>query len=295
METVSEHESPRSAATSALEQERLRMQSAVKKAATTPEQPQAQRGGRRPNVAPSAGPVRRGPARSTSLRQPAKPMAPTKSNDALASMRGNAAARANSSRALLRAASSSNILGRGGVGRTASATAGIRPYSRDQIVNTSIQRAHSGDGSIKLMARCAPGGSTLDRQLSEMSLGDFSQSTTADNSIFTMDSVNLRKTQMVADPLENEGTYDEDDSFADHESFVTRESDATFFRQQAQSHNTVLTFDDLEAMRMRERLHISAEESSQFSFGTIGSGLTTDFTEDHEESEYLHDETQYAE
>ena len=252
------------------------MQNTMKKAAEVP----AIRG-RRP-----------APARATSLRAQPRPMAPTKSNDALASMRGNAAARANSSRALLRATSSSNL--NRGVGRAHSSNQGIRPFSRDQIVNTSIQRAHSNDG-MKSVLRCGPGGSTLERGMSEMSLGDLSEATTGDSSIFTMDSVNLRKTQMVADPLENEGTYNEEDSFADHESFVTRDSDATFFRQQAQVNNTVLTFDDLDAMRNRERLHISAEESSQFSFGTLGSCLTTDFTEDHEDSEYIADETGVAE
>ena len=285
METVVECESPRSAATSALEQERMRMQAAVMKASAPDQHP----GSRRPNNTNRV--ARRTPARAASLR----PTAPTKSNDALASMRGNAVARANSSRALLRATSSGNISR--GVGRNTSAASGIRPYSRDQIVNTSIQRAGSNEG-MKMMARCGPGGSTLERGISDLSLGDFSQfshNTSADNSILTMDSVNLRKTQMVADPLENEGTYDEDDSFADHESFVTRESDATFFRQLSQQRNTVLTFDDLEAMRMREKVHISAEESSQFSFGTIGSGLTNDYTYDHEESEFVQDETELAE
>ena len=261
------------------------MQAAVMKASAPDQHP----GSRRPNNTNRV--ARRTPARAASLR----PTAPTKSNDALASMRGNAVARANSSRALLRATSSGNISR--GVGRNTSAASGIRPYSRDQIVNTSIQRAGSNEG-MKMMARCGPGGSTLERGISDLSLGDFSQfshNTSTDNSILTMDSVNLRKTQMVADPLENEGTYDEDDSFADHESFVTRESDATFFRHLSQQRNTVLTFDDLEAMRMREKLHISAEESSQFSFGTIGSGLTNDYTYDHEESEFVQDETELAE
>ena len=285
METVKEFPSTLSASTSALEQERMRMQAAVHKATTGDQL----RVNRRPNAS-GAGVARRTPARAASLR----PTAPTKSNDALASVRGNAVARANSSRALLRATSSGNIIGRGVARNTSAASQGIRPYSRDQIVNTSIHRANSND-SMKLLARCGPGGSTLERAISELSLGDFSYSTAADNSILTMDSVNLRKTQMVADPLENEGTYDEDDSFADHESFVTRDSDATFFRQHAQQNNTVLTFDDLEAMRMRERLHISVEESSHFSFGTMGSGLTYDYTDDHEESEFVHDETEHAE
>lgn len=266
------------------------MQAALLKASTD-----QVRGAPRRNPS-GTGAVRRAPSRATSLRQVARPLAPTKSNDALASVRGNAVARANSSRNLLRATSSSNVLGRNMIGRTASSTSqGIRPYSRDQIVNTSIQRPCSND-NMKAMVRCGPGGSTLERGFSELSLGDLSVSTNADNSILTMDSVNLRKTQMVADPLDNEGTYDEDDSFADHESFVTRESDSTFFRQHAQRTSTVLTFDDLEAMRMREKLQISADESSQFSFGgSSGSLLTTDFTEDHEESEFVNDETQLTE
>lgn len=72
-----------------------------------------------------------------------------------------------------------------------SESGGLRPYrGREQVVNQSIQRMDS----------------------SNLSIGDMSAF-----SMGTMDSVSLRKAQIVADPLDDQ-TYNEGASFADHDS-----------------------------------------------------------------------------
>lgn len=287
METVCEHETP-----PVLEEERLRMQMNVNRVAadTVPPMRGVRRfksnnpGGKNKNL-----PNRNMIQRASSMRAQ-RPLAPTRSMDAAASFRGNAVSRANSSRVLARKASNNNNLARRGgpPGRTSSAQGQLRPFSRDQIVNTAIggmppPKEHS-------FVLRAPSG-TLQRHESDMSLGDISIS---EGSLFTMDSVCLRKGQMVADPLE-EGTYDEDDSFADHESFMTREpSFMNHCPGAAMQQPTVLTFGDLEELRLTQKLQISAEETSTISFSdTLASGLTTDFS--HSDSEYAFDEKDYAE
>ncbi len=222
--------------------------------------------------------------RASSMRAQ-RPLAHARSMDAAASFRGNAAARANSSRVLARAASNTNV--RRGPPSRANSAQGLRPFSRDQIVNTSIGKAPPKEHSFVLRA---PSG-TLQRHESDMSLGDISIS---EGSLFTMDSVQLRKGQMIADPLE-EGTYDEEDSFADHESFMTREPSFMNHHPGAVVQQpTVLTFGDLEELRLTQKLQISAEETSTISFSdTLASGLTTDFS--HSDSEYACDEKDYAE
>jgi hypothetical protein len=231
----------------------------------------------------------------------ARPSAPTKSTDAAASLRGSAVARANSSRNLLRATSSSGL--RAGIPARTSSSQGLRPFNRgDPLVNGSIGRKPPNDGLLNMHIR-GPGG-TLQRNESEMSLGEFSIS---DGSFFTTDSVNIRKAQLVADPLDHAGSYDEygldEDSFADHESFMTRESDAHIFyevpsAQAAAAPTTAppMTLHDLAALKMN-RLHIShpsTDDISLVSYGTMASGLTTDYT-DHDYSEFACDEAEYAE
>jgi hypothetical protein len=240
-------------------------------------------------------PSRKGVERSSSMRVAPHPLAtPTKLTDAATSLRGSAVARANSSRVLLRA--TSNNLGarpRGPPSRTNSAQ-GLRPYNRDQIVNASIARKPNSDGLPQMRG---PGG-TLQRHESEMSMDGFSM---GDGSLFTMDSVQLRKGQLVADPFDD-GTYDEQGSFADHESFVTRDEDNLYGghniphqHHHAAAQEPAITFSDLEHLRMTQRLNISsADDNSEVSFGTMASGLTTDFT-DHDYSEYACEETEQAE
>lgn len=114
-----------------------------------------------------------------------------------------------------------------------------------------------------------------------------------DGSLFTMDSVQLRKgQQLVADPFDD-NTYDEQNSFADHESFVTRDDDNIYGILPAQT--PAINFGDLAELRLNQRLHISSgDDASEASFGTMGSGLTTDFT-DHDYTDYAGEETEQAE
>jgi hypothetical protein len=209
-------------------------------------------------------------------------LAPTKSTDALSSLRGSAIARANSSRALLRATASFQRAAP--PSRTSSGN--LRGFSRDQIVNTSIATnggsSHLNNNKHMLVKTRGP----LMRFESDNSIGDFS----ADGSFFTTDSVALRKHQMVADPIDGE-EYNEDCSFADHETYLSKRSDE-YENEVLYATPTVLTFADLEHMRLTQRLKISCEEQSEVSFSTIASGLSTDFTEHDTLSEFCYDETE---
>ncbi len=122
-----------------------------------------------------------------------------------------------------------------------------------------------------------------------------------------MDSVNLRKNQMVADPLED-ATYNEMDSCADHES-ISRASQFSEYQASfkngasgaaagttrlgvARTPRTIggIEFDSLQ-INSADKQHTSNTDSGDSdddsddddkSFGTMTSGLTTDFTE-HDE------------
>lgn len=248
--------------------------------------------------------------------------APTKITDAAASLRGSAVARANSSRNLLQRATSSNStnnpLTRNGIPARTTSSQGLRSFNKDQIVNNSISRKPSTTDGILNMHIRGPGGTLgLQRNESEMSLGEFSV-----GSLFTTDSVFVRKAQCdIADPIDNDEThtYYGDDSFADHESFMTRDSDVHLLYETPariygssntqphpptrQHHNgsathqpppsaikTTMTLDDLESLKL-SRLNIASsganhhhgggDDISLISYGTMASGLTTDFT-DHD-------------
>jgi hypothetical protein len=212
------------------------------------------------------------------------PLAPTKSTDALSSLRGSAIARANSSRALLRATTSFHRAAP--PSRTSSGN--LRGFAPNQIVNTSIatigSSSHHNNNTNKQTLVKARG--PLMRFESDNSIGDFS----TDGSFFTTDSVALRKHQMIADPIDGE-EYNEDCSFADHETYVTKRSDE-YEHEVLYATPTVLTFADLEHMRLTQRLKISCEEQSEVSFSTIASGLSADFTEHDTLSEFCYDETE---
>jgi hypothetical protein len=301
------------ASSTALEDERQRMQMTMKMAIhnedTVGEIP-SMRGVRRfKSSNPNISRVHSGSLQRSTLEMPsssvrssqnanaARPSAPTKSTDAAASLRGSAVARANSSRNLLRATSSSGL--RAGIPARTSSSQGLRPFNRnDPLVNGSIGRKPPNDGLLNMHIR-GPGG-TLQRNESEMSLGEFSSS---DGSFFTTDSVNIRKAQLVADPLDHAGSYDdyeEDESFADHESFMTRESDAHIFYEvpasTAATATPAMTLHDLAALKMNrlQISHPSTDDISLVSYGTMASGLTTDYT-DHDYSEFACDEAEYAE
>lgn len=130
----------------------------------------------------------------------------------------------------------------------------------------------------------------LQRGESEISLGDISS-----GSAFTLDSVALRKGQLVADPLENGGTYCEEDSYADHESFMTRDDFGLISETEGPGNNMV-AMSDLVDLKMRQAIPEGSGdlvEDDTVSFMTGTSALTNDFTND--ESEYEATETDYAE
>jgi hypothetical protein len=315
MEIVNENEE--TDAPHSLEAERSRMISNVQKASAIMAPPgdgPVRMPSRKPSVMRGAGRGSSGaPMRSSSMRASViRPLAPTKSTDCMASMRGTHVQRANSSR-IQRSTSGRGPM-RGQVLRTTSSrcppmqrgpraapnrtssvdsTNSLRAYRRDALTNSAIEPMQP--------ARIPGPGATLERHTSDMSL-----ITTGDLSCFTMDSVNLRKNQMVADPLED-ATYNEMDSCADHES-VSRAS--VFSEYQASFKNGAsgaaagptrlgvyrtpsriggIKFDSLQISSGNKKSNSNNDEDSDSdsddddkSFGTMTSGLTTDFTE-HDE------------
>ena len=305
-------------APSTLAVERLRMQMAIMKSGNT----NVDTVGEMPTMSTQRG-VRRLKSSNPNIlsRNASGPLAaPTRSTDAAASLRGSAVARANSSRNLLQRATSSNStnnpLTRNGIPARTTSSQGLRSYNKDQIVNSSISRKPSTTDGILNMHIRGPGGTLgLQRNESEMSLGEFSIS---DGSLFTTDSVFVRKAQCnIADPIDNDEThtYYDDDSFADHESFMTRDSDVhLLYEMPARNHSqpptstlkangttahprhpehppsaikTTMTLNDLESLKL-SRLNITSsahhtgsggDDISLISHGTMASGLTTDYTD----------------
>lgn len=100
-----------------------------------------------------------------------------------------------------------NHMSQNGTDPSAAEVGTLRPYrGREGLVNTSIQRSDSITSRSQQL-------SMLRRSIDDRSVGDLSSFTMA-----TMDSVNLRKQQIVADPIDDAATYMEDASFADHDS-----------------------------------------------------------------------------
>jgi hypothetical protein len=232
------------------------------------------------------------PERARSLRcNELRPMAPTKSNDVAASLRGSGVSR---NRVLMRASSSSaNGMARSRIApptRGLSATSssgGLRPYTRDQIVNTQIER--------RINNRIPGPGGTLQRTVSDCSNSNGSFDDTmhsmvsgGDFSLFTMDSIHLRKgQQVIADPLDDKtylyGSNEDDCSFADHETYVTRMSgdDFDLYEMSAVNReNAVLTFGtEADSNRFTERLHKMGITENIADDQSMASGLTNDFTD----------------
>jgi hypothetical protein len=161
-----------------------------------------------------------------------------------------------------------------GVGRSTSTQSGLsRASTTGSTSNSSIGRPshHSYQRGPS---------ATLQRNESEMSLGDVSIS---DGSVFTMDSVSLRKGQMIADPLDH-GTYAGEDSFADHESFMTRDDFVPIQEAASPVRREIKPrISGLDALNFTEKLQIGGiGDASIVSFMTGASGLTTDYTEDSE-------------
>jgi hypothetical protein len=148
-----------------------------------------------------------------------------------------------------------------------------------------------------------PGG-TLQRTISDCSSNSFddtmhSMVSGGDFSLYTMDSIHLRKgQQVIADPLDDK-TYlygaEDESSFADHETYVTRMTGDDFDMfdtaalgiKERNRENEVLTFgpdskqftDRLHKMGITENLANSDDQS-------MASGLTNDFTDFGFEDDY---------
>lgn len=314
MEVVNEHEEAdeRPRASAVLEDERNRMQQNVQKTTRIVGSPERPRGGlsRKPSVQRSEsgslhgmrGAVRPGslPMRSQSMRAPVRPLAPTKSTDHLTSMRASRAQRGNISR-VAPVRSQSSVLGaprRVPPDRTSSvdSTNSLRAFRRDQIGGSALE-----PGTMEFQ-RLRGGPEALTRNPSDMS--NLTAMTGGDLSCFTMDSVNLRKAQLVADPIfADDGTYNEEDSYADHES-VSR---ASMFSEYTPGAARIApeprlgvyrTPSRLGAIRVERRPNPAQpkeDESSSSegegnddddrSFGSVTSGLTQDFTE----NDFLYD------
>ena len=295
MEIVKENEEAVSG-NSSLQEERKRMQMNVQSAASSMSArgPPARSSSLMRNAVAPVRSSRGLPARANSMRA-IRPLAPTKGTDAMASMRS--VQRANSSRLLQRANSTRGPPRRGPPIRTSSeaSTNSLRAYQREQLANQSISSKINPGGMDRLRG---PGG-TLERHESDMS-----NFTNGDLSCFTMDSVNLRKTQLVADPIlddEDDMAYNETDSYADHES-VSRASQFSEYpieasqlqRYPSRGVKKSLSCDSIGPMRF-DKLQITNKtraaaaaaaaaahddhDSDEDSFGTMTSGLTTDFTE----------------
>ncbi len=258
----------------------------------------AMRGSSRPGVIP---------IRSQSMRAVVRPLAPTKSTDHLASMRASRAQRGNISR-VAPVRSQSSVLGaprRVPPDRTSSvdSTNSLRAFRRDQMGGVE-------PGTMELQRLRGGPGASLTRNPSDMS--NLTDMTGGDLSCFTMDSVNLRKAQLVADPIfADDGTYNEEDSYADHES-VSRASMFSEYTPGAARNipeprlGVYRTPSRLGAIRVDRRPHpaqpkedetSSSEEGNDDdddrSFGSVTSGLTQDFTDndflDDSESENHHE------
>ena len=100
-----------------------------------------------------------------------------------------------------------NHMSQNGAGGSGTDVGTLRPYrGREGLVNMSIQRSDSITSNSRQM-------NMLRRSLDDRSVGELSSFTMA-----TMDSVNLRKQQIVADPIDDAATYRDIDSCADHDS-----------------------------------------------------------------------------
>jgi hypothetical protein len=180
-----------------------------------------------------------------------------------------------------------------GVGRS---TSGLSRSSSTGSSTVSGRNASIARPSQHAYQRGPP--ATLERHESEMSLGDVSI-----GSVFTMDSVSLRKGQMIADPLNDAGTYAEEDSFADHESFMTRDDFVPIEECASPAREIKPRISGLDELNFMAKLQIAGhsimhggavggENDDAVSFMTGASGLTTDYTED---SEYGCDEVHCTE
>lgn len=313
MEAVNEDEEQMNTAATQLEQERSRMRGNVQSASAkmgsnSGHDPKAALSGpsRKASLSRNssshrnaAPPTRSAPYRSSSLHAN---LHSNKAADRLASMRGASLQRANSSR-LQRTPSSRGNLIRAHSSMAPPSGGRRAPGRTSSVDSTKNMRAYrEGLVSSNLMEPSGTRGNGLERHTSDISAG-----TETDLSCFTMDSVNLRKTQLVADPLEDINTYNEDASYADHES-VSRASQFSEYPIEAASNvpapprmGVSRTPSRLGAInidrnkkpqpkvegnpvydRRKDDDGDDDDDDDDRSFGTMTSGLTTDFADQDE-------------
>jgi hypothetical protein len=131
---------------------------------------------------------------------------------------------------------------------------------RDQLVNTVLERKESTQSLL--------------RGPDDKSVGTYSDL----DSCFTMDSVTMRKHQLIADPLDD-GTYHENDSFADHDDSVShfseypgelRELRRSQSGEETLSHvggESIATFCTLDSLRLRRlQIHDGVDQACDISF-----------------------------
>jgi hypothetical protein len=153
--------------------------------------------------------------------------------------------------------SSSKNFNRAKPARTASDS--LRTMRRDQLVNTVLERKESTHSLL--------------RGPDDKSVASFSDL----DSCFTMDSVTMRKHQLIADPLDD-GTYHENDSFADHDDSVSHFSEypaelrelARYESGETLSHvggESIATFCTLDSLRLRRlQIHDGVDQACDISF-----------------------------
>jgi hypothetical protein len=129
--------------------------------------------------------------------------------------------------------------------RTASDS--LRTMRRDQLVNTALERKESTDSLL--------------RGPDDKSVATFSDL----DSCFTMDSVTMRKHQLIADPLDD-GTYYENDSVAEHDESITHFSEHLPEMTSGEG-ESIATFCTLDSLRLRRlQIHDVLDQACDVSF-----------------------------
>jgi hypothetical protein len=193
-----------------------------------------------------------GPSRTNSSGRPGVPSR-TNSNSGL--QRSLPPRTSSSSGLPKRSQSSKGGFIRGTPVRTASDS--LRTMQKGQIVNTALERK---ENSVDLL-----------RGHDDKSVATFSDL----DSCFTMDSVTMRKHQLIADPLED-NTYREDDSYADHDDSISHWSEhmpelqITIGGGESSSQmggESIATFCTLDSLRLRRlQIHDVLDQACDISF-----------------------------
>jgi len=166
-------------------------------------------------------------------------------------------------------------------GRTNSTDSALRGYRPDQLVNTPLEREESLNSLMPYR-----GGTIDDPSISTMG--------TSDADSFTMDSIHLRKNQMIADPMLDDGTYNECDSYACHDSFshfsaggdyadYLPEGYANPGNPYAPGNESLSTFCTLDSVRLR-RMQIK-EDVLETGYDSISTMNTGEYDGDYFEEE----------